>query len=81
MLKTVVISRENGREVIIIGLNREELSQLQRPGKAVLIKGDTFGASADVVIFHGENEAEMLEALGPLVTLDTNIIVDDKLKN
>lgn len=82
MLKTATTCLETGRKVIIIGLTLQEMTEMCRqPSKAIMVESSDLGASVDVVIFQGSTEAEMLQAIDPILTPATKITIDDKLKN
>lgn len=81
MLQATTRDLETGRKVIIIGLSQDELSALQDNRRAFRIKGGSLGAAVDVVIYHGDTEAHMLEAVSEIITPDTILFVDNALKN
>jgi hypothetical protein len=81
MLKTITTNLETGRKVLIIGLNRAEMDVITQPGKAAFVDGMAVGSPIDLVLFHGDTEAHMLEVVAEVITPDTLISIDAALKN
>jgi hypothetical protein len=83
MLKTSVVNLVNNRTTVIIGLNKEEVESLRTNTgtSAFMIRGQNFGCPVDVVIFSAETEAHALEIISDIIIPETEIVIDDSLKN
>lgn len=81
MLQVSAVNLETGRKVVIIGISTNEIEQLKAAGAHFMVSGVEFRAPVDVVLFHGDTEAEMLETIQDIISPDTIISVDDALKN
>jgi hypothetical protein len=80
MLKAVMTG-ENGREVLVIGLSFGNLDKFrEKPMDShITIDGATMGLPIDVLIFSGETEMEMGRLFAEHISKDTKVHIDPKL--
>jgi hypothetical protein len=62
---------KDGRPILILGLSHDNLARLTRDPIAVRIDEILPGVVADVLIFAGESEETMAQALGSLIDAST----------
>jgi hypothetical protein len=69
----------NGAEKPLIGfgISEENVKRLKK-GMPILINLKEMGIEADILIFYGETEAEMTEAIKPYIGTETVIKKSDK---
>ena len=67
------INYENGRTLLLLGLSDENLAKLKQGLPAHITGEEVQMPKTDVMIFHGKDEAAMLEVLRPYIGKDTII--------
>jgi hypothetical protein len=81
MMKATMTAGD-GRKILLLGLSHANLDRLRADGMSgfIEIKGKDMGIPIDVVITAGVNEAEMAAAMAAFVGPDTDVRMDEKLK-
>jgi hypothetical protein len=76
-------TQPGGRTLLMLGLSFRNLDKFRaEPGDTYIrIDGKEMGLPIDVLIFSGETEAHMQAKIEPMITPDTKVHVDPKLKS
>jgi len=71
----------NGKTIVGFGVSRGNVERLEQ-GKPMLVHLDEMGlAPYDILIFYGEDEAALHEAVKEFVGPDTKVDIDPRLKS
>ena len=81
MIKAMAKTKDG--ELLIIGLSFGNLTKfINEPGDTFIkIKGKEMGITTDIIIFSGQSEEKMQQAMAKLIGPDTIIHIDPKLKS